>query len=128
MGHGIACQLGARLPNMRAHQQGTSLEVHRTSSPIMFVRSSYSGRNRQEFPFRKSDEIGKDRRLGSIIIVLFTPGQAQEVTIFRGLPRNPSKPGELHKYQIPAKKPVNQKPFAYRHSSSERHIQYPRFL
>lgn len=30
------------LPNMRAHQQGTSLEVHRTSSPIMFVRSSYS--------------------------------------------------------------------------------------
>ena len=38
----IACQLGARLPNMRAHQQGTSLEVHRTSSPIMFVRSSYS--------------------------------------------------------------------------------------
>ena len=82
----------------------------------------------KSFLLGKSDEIGKDRRLGSIIIVLFTPGQAQEVTIFRGLPRNPSKPGELHKYQIPAKKPVNQKPFAYRHSSSERHIQCPRFL
>lgn len=76
----------------------------------------------------KSFLLGKAMKLGSIIIVLFTPGQAQEVTIFRGLPRNPSKPGEPHKYQIPAKKPVNQKPFAYRHSSSERHIQCPRFL
>ena len=40
--------------------------------------------------------------------MLFTPGQAQEVTIFRGLPRNPSKPGELHKYQIPAKKKISE--------------------
>ncbi len=73
----------------------------------MFFRSSYSGRNRQEFPFRKSDEIGKDRRLGPVIIVLFTSGKIPEVTIFRDLLRNPDKPGELHRYRNPAKKPID---------------------
>lgn len=61
----------------------------------------------QEFPFRKSDEIGKDRRLGPVIIVLFTSGKIPEVTIFRGLLRNPDKPGELHRYRNPAKKPID---------------------
>ena len=97
----------ARLPSMWSHHQRESLGLHRASRQIMFFRSSYSGRNRQEFPFRKSDEIGKDRRLGPVIIVLFTSGKIPEVTIFRDLLRNPDKPGELHRYRNPAKKPID---------------------
>ena len=61
----------------------------------------------KSFLLGKSDEIGKDRRLGPVIIVLFTSGKIPEVTIFRGLLRNPDKPGELHRYQNPAKKPID---------------------
>lgn len=107
MGYGTACEPGARLPGMWSHHQRESLGLHRTSRQTMFFKSSYSGRNRQEFPFRKSDEIGKDRRLGSVTIVLFTSGKIPEVTIFRGLLRNPDKPGELHRYQNPVKKPID---------------------
>ena len=115
MGYGTACEPGACLPSMWSHHQRESLGLHRASRQIMLFRSSYSGRNRQEFPFRKSDEIGKDRRLGPVIIVLFTSGKIPEVTIFRGLLRNPDKPEELHRYRNPAKKPIDWRPVSYTH-------------
>ncbi len=60
----------------------------------------------KSFLLGKAMKSEKDRRLGPVIIVLFTSGKIPEVTIFRGLLRNPDKPGETA-YRNPAKKPID---------------------
>ncbi len=59
MGYGTACQPGAP-PKACGHiTKEKAWDYIEQAAKLCSFRSSYSGRNRQEFPFRKSDEIGK---------------------------------------------------------------------
>lgn len=47
----------ARCQRLRLHHQRTSMGIHRTGEHVMLRNPPHTGRNRQKFPHRRSDEI-----------------------------------------------------------------------
>ena len=57
MGYGRSCRAGPGCQRLRLHHQRTSMGIHRTGEHVMLRNPPHTGRNRQKFPHRRSDEI-----------------------------------------------------------------------